>query len=778
MPRKVSKAKTKAKNKKISRQPMSWFKKILVYGLIFFCFMLFIYVGYLDYTTRKQFAGKRWSLPAKVYASSTEIYSGYSLTAKKFEDLLLQLHYQKNAQLSTEGSYFKKGQQIDIKTRNFNFRDKKQRSKRLRISFSADSVTKILNLTTAKEVPIIRMEPIQIGSFYPTRKEDRVLIKLENTPDALIQGLMTIEDRDFYHHFGLSFKAIARAFWANIRAGHIVQGGSTITQQLVKNFYLTPERSLWRKINEALMALILEYHFQKDEILEAYLNEIYLGQDGASSVHGFGLASQFYFGQSLSNLPLHDIATLIALVRGPSYYNPRKNPNRSIQRRNLVLAEMQKEGYITKTQTRVAQQQKLHITSRSHQPVNHYPSFLDLVKKQLRQTYREDRLTSDGLKIFTTLDIQIQNKLEQTIVKKLKQLEKKPNTNQLETAAIVTGREGGEIVALAGGRNRKAVGFNRALNAVRPIGSLIKPAIYLTALSYPEKYTLTTKVSDTAMEIKGKNQKRWQPKNYDNKEHGTVELQTALTYSYNLATVQIGMDIGIAKIAQTIKNLGGNRPIQLFPSLLLGATAFSPLEVIQMYQTLAGDGFATPLRSIRAVMTIDGKVLQSYSYRVRQTVDPAATYLTNKILQAVMDKGTGRSAYRYLPKSLALVGKTGTTNQLRDSWFAGYSGDYLSVVWIGRDDNKPTGLTGASGALQLWATLMKQISTQAVSLVPPDNVAMYWIDPVNGLLANQECAGALLYPYIKGSAPEATSPCVTSILNRPINWWNDFKDSF
>lgn len=766
--------KTTSRKKKNIKQPLHWCKKFFLYLLLICTFVLFSYIGYLDYTVRKQFEGKRWSIPARVYASPAEVYSGYRLTAKEFENLLLQLHYRRDYQLLSEGTYHKKGQQINIKTRSFNFWDKRQESELIRIKFSNDHVSGIINLTTGKMIPIVRMDPVQIGSFYPTRKEDRVLIKLENTPDALIEGLMATEDREFYNHFGLSFKAIARALWANIRAGSVVQGGSTITQQLVKNFYLTPERSLWRKANEALMALILEFRFQKDEILEAYLNEIYLGQDGASSVHGFGLASEFYFGQPLKKLPLYDIAALVALVRGPSYYDPRRYADRSKRRRNLVLHEMLQQGYITETEELTARNQPLKVIARSHRSINRYPSFLELVKRQLKQEYKEEDLTSEGLRIFTTLDTRIQNRLEKTITRKLKQLEKRPKSSMLQTAVTVTRRESGEIVALAGGRDPSGSGFNRALDALRPIGSLIKPVVYLTALEYPEKYTLIKKVSDTAISVKGKKGKFWQPKNYDNQEHGEVELHYALSHSYNLATVRIGMDIGIARIAKTLKSLGVDRKVKLFPSLLLGASPLTPLEVTQMYQTLAGDGFVTPLRSIQAVISSDGERLQSYPYTVRQAVDPAATYLTNKILQEVMDTGTGRSAYLYMPEDLGLAGKTGTTNKLRDSWFAGYSGDYLSVAWIGRDDNKPSGLTGSSGALQLWIALMRHISFQPVSLIPPDNIEMEWIDPANGLLANEECEGAVSYPFIKGSAPEEESPCVSSAINRTKTWFNDF----
>ncbi len=758
---------------------MVWWKKYFIILFVLSAFVFFSYLGYLDYNVRKQFAGKRWAIPARVYASPVEIYKNYPLDLKTFESLLSQLNYRRDYHLATPASYYRKNNSIYLRTRSFHFWDKRQDSLKLKLSFAGKQVNRIVDLETSGQLAIFRMDPVQIGSFYPSRKEDRILIRLEQAPDYLIQGLLSTEDRDFYQHHGISFKAIARAMWANLKAGSVVQGGSTITQQLVKNFYLTSERSLWRKFNEALMALILEYRFEKDDILEAYLNEIYLGQDGASSVHGFGLASEFYFGQPLEHLSLDQIATLVALVRGPSYYDPRRYPERCVKRRNLVLEEMHKQGYITKRQLIENKKKKLSVVSRVHRSANRYPAFMELVKRQLRQEYREDDLTSEGLRIFTTLDTQVQNTLEKAVSIKLTQLEKRPRVSKLEAAAIVTRRDSGEIVALAGSRHASSAGFNRALDAVRPIGSLMKPVVYLTALEYPDKYTLTTKISDSRITVKGPKGKNWTPKNYDNIEHGDVPLHTALSHSYNLATVHVGIDIGIARIAKTLRHLGVSRQVDLFPSLLLGATPLTPLEVTQMYQTFAGDGFATPLRSIRAVISADGERLQNYPFTIRQTVDPAATYLTNTVLQEVMTEGTGRSAYLYMKKDLGLAGKTGTTNKLRDSWFAGFSGDFLSVVWVGRDDNKPAGLTGASGALQVWIRLMRQIARQPVNLIPPENIVFKWVDEKTGLLASETCPGAKQYPYIKGSEPVESAECVESDIERAKHWFNNFlQDTF
>jgi len=748
--------------------------------LIFFAgftFILASYLGYLDYNVRKQFEGKRWAIPARVYASPVELYAGYNLSAAKFEELLQGLHYRQDAHLASEGTYFRKDQQVTVKTRDFTFWDQKQPSTLMRVYFADSGIENIVDVSQSKDLAIVRMDPVQIGSLYPTIKEDRILIKLEEAPDALIKGLLASEDRDFYEHFGISLKGIARAMWANVLAGGIVQGGSTITQQLVKNFYLTSERSFTRKVNEVFMALILEIRYSKNAILEAYLNEVYLGQDGASAVHGFGLASEFYFGSSLKDLPLEHVASLVALVRGPSYYDPRRFADRALQRRDLVLDEMAAEGYITEKQAVDAKAKPLSVIANTHRSTNRYPGFLDLVERQLSQEYREDYLTSEGLRIFTTLETRVQDTLEKTVTEKLNQLEKLPRAKDLETAVVVTRRDSGEIAALGSGRETSGAGFNRALDAVRPIGSLIKPIVYLTALEYPKRYTITTPVSDTAILVKGSNGNDWSPKNYDHEEHGMVGLHTALAHSYNLATVRIGMDVGIARTVKTLRSMGITRPVDLFPSFLLGAAELTPMEVTQMYQTLAGDGFSTPLRGIKAVVAADGARLQSYPFTVKQVVDPSATYIVNTILQEVMHEGTGSSAYASFPREYGLVGKTGTTNDSKDSWFAGYTGDYLSVVWIGRDDNKPVGLTGASGALQVWTSLMKGISSQPVNLIPPDNIKMAWVDPANGLLANEDCYGAKQYPYIAGSAPVESSPCVDTAVNRAKTWINDLLPS-
>ncbi|MCX7066864.1 MAG: penicillin-binding protein 1B [Methylococcales bacterium] len=771
--RKLSSRYNKTKKVITKKKPSHWFRNSFLFLLVISIgcgFILLSYLKYLDINLREQFEGKRWAIPARVYADPMELYAGNGLTAEKFEELLGMLHYRKDARLVADGTYAKNGFDFKVKTRKFTFPEQQQpqQSLLIQVSFSDTAITAIQDVNENKAISVIRMDPVQIGSFYPKIKEDRILIKLEEAPEYLIKGLLASEDRDFYHHFGVSPRGIVRALLANYRAGSAVQGASTITQQLIKNFYLSSERSLKRKVKEALMALVLEHRYSKDEILEAYLNEIYLGQDGGNGVHGFGLASEFYFGSTLKDLPLDQQALLVAIVRGPSTYDPRHYPDRALQRRNLVLSEMLKEGYITQTQQLSASAKPLGVMPNAYRSNNIYPGFLELVRRQLIQEYREEDLTSEGLKIFTTLDTQIQETLEKSVTQKLKQLEKTTSARNLESAVVVTHRDSGEIAALTSGRQNLPSGFNRALDAVRPIGSLIKPVVYLTALEYPEKYTITTPVIDRAIVVPSKDGgPDWSPKNYDHKEHGSVPLHKALAKSYNLAAVHVGMDIGIARTAKTLRDMGVSREVELFPSFLLGAVSLTPMDVTQVYQTLAGDGFSTPIKAIRAVISASGERLQSYPFIVKQTVDPGATYIVNTILQEVMRDGTGHSAYKTFPKDYGLVGKTGTTNDAKDSWFAGYTGDYLSVVWVGRDDNKPIGLTGGEGALQVWISLMKQISTQPVTLAPPDNIKMLSVDPYSGLLATKACGGGKQYPYIEGSEPTAYSSCEPAAEEEP-----------
>ena len=717
------------------------------------------YSLYLAKEVRVKFEGKRWAVPARVYARPLDLYVGAAVDAEQLATELGELGYRKVTQPAKVAQWSRKGGRFLLRTRPFRFWDEEAPAAYLDVRIADGVVTGLRDGANGRELDLARLEPVPIGSIYPAHNEDRVLVRRQDLPDHLVQALLAVEDRQFFEHPGIDLRAIARAGWSNLRAGHAVQGGSTLTQQLVKNFFLTPERSLWRKFNEALMALILEARYDKDEILEAYANEIFLGQDGERAIHGFGLASYFYFNRPLQELSLPETALLVGLVRGASYYNPRRHPDRAKARRDLVLEQMAGQGMLDAATLAKAKAAPLGVGAQGRHSDHSYPAFVDLVRRQLQRDYREDDLTSEGLRIFTTLDPWAQRQAQRLLDDQLDRLGGKMD-GQLQGAVVLVGAQGGEVRALVGGRAAGFSGFNRALDATRPMGSLVKPAVYLTALSNPARYSLLTPLEDRAITLKLRGGQIWQPQNFDHQEHGTVPLHRALARSYNLATVHLGLDLGLDKVIHTLHALGIEREIPPLPSLLLGAVSVSPVEVAQMYQTLASGGYRSPLRAIREVLTTDGQPLQRYPLTVNRVVEPGPSFLLTRNLVEVVREGTGRGLARYLGAEPEMAGKTGTSNDLRDSWFAGFGGDQVGVVWIGRDDNGPTGLTGSSGALPVWGRLMAKLKAVPLSLTAPDGVEYAWVLPDSGLLADERCDGAVSFPFMAGYAPQTRSSCM------------------
>ncbi|WP_271409197.1 penicillin-binding protein 1B [Pseudomonas sp. Q1-7] len=749
---------------------LGWAVKLGLVGLV----ILAGFAIYLDAVVQEKFSGKRWTVPAKVYARPLELFVGLKLSKDDFLKELDALGYRRESVSNGPGAASVAGNAVELNTRGFQFYEGAEPAQRVRVRFSGDYVAGLTQANGA-DLAVARLEPLLIGGLYPAHHEDRVLIKLDQVPAYLVETLVATEDREFFNHHGVSLKSIARAFWVNATAGELRQGGSTLTQQLVKNFYLTSERSLSRKATEAMMAVLLELHYDKREILEAYLNEVFLGQDGQRAIHGFGLASQYFFSQPLAELKVHQIALLVGMVKGPSYYNPRRFPERALERRNLVIDLLAEQGVVTPEEAAAAKQKPLGVTRRGSLADSSYPAFLDLVKRQLRQDYREEDLTEEGLRIFTSFDPILQSKAETSLSETLKRLAGRKGVDQVESAMVVSNPETGEIQALIGSRQPRFAGFNRAVDAVRPIGSLIKPAVYLTALERPSQYTLTSWVADEPFSVKGQDGQVWRPQNYDRRAHGTIYLYQGLANSYNLSTAKLGLELGVPNVLKTLERLGVSREWPAYPSMLLGAGALSPMEVATMYQTLANGGFNTPLRAIRSVLTAEGEPLKRYPFQIQQRFDPGAIYLVQNAMQRVMREGTARSVYSQLPSSLTLAGKTGTTNDSRDSWFAGFSQDLLAVVWLGRDDNGKTPLTGATGALQVWTSFMRKADPLPLDMPMPENVVQAWIDPHSGQGSDPSCPGAVQMPYIRGSEPVPGAPCglgapVDSVMDWVRGW--------
>ncbi|OLS62449.1 penicillin-binding protein 1B [Pseudomonas putida] len=756
-----------------SRAWLGWVIKLSLVGLV----VLAGFAVYLDAVVQEKFSGKRWTIPAKVYARPLELFVGQKLSKEDFLVELDALGYRRESVANGPGAAAVSGNTVDLNTRGFQFYEGMEPAQKVSVRFSGDYVAGLSAANNAK-LAVVRLEPLLIGGLYPKNLEDRILIKLDQVPPYLLETLVAVEDRDFYHHFGVSPKSIARAVWVNTSSGAMRQGGSTLTQQLVKNFFLTNERSLSRKLTEAMMAVLLEMHYDKKEILEAYLNEVFIGQDGQRAVHGFGLASQFFFSQPLSELKLHQVALLVGMVKGPSYYNPRRYPERAIQRRNLVLDLLAEQGVATPEAVEAAKKMPLGVTKRGSLADSSFPGFLDLVKRQLRQDYRDEDLTEEGLRIFTSFDPILQMKAESSMADTFKRLAGRKGSDEVEAAMVVTNPETGEVQALIGSRQAGFAGFNRAIDAVRPIGSLVKPAVYLTALEKPSQYTLTSWVQDEPFSVKGADGQVWKPQNYDRRAHGTIYLYQGLANSYNLSTAKLGLELGVPNVLKTIGRLGVEVDWPAFPAMLLGAGGMSPMQVATMYQTLANGGFNTPMRGIRSVLTAEGEPLKRYPFQIQQRFDPGSIYLVQNAMQRVMREGTGRSVYSVLPSSLNLAGKTGTSNDSRDSWFAGFSQDLLAVVWLGRDDNGKTPFTGATGALQVWTSFMRKADPLPLDMPQPDNVVQAWVDPHTGQGSDASCPGAVQMPYIRGSEPVAGTACggeqtpADSVMDWVKGWMN------
>ena len=767
-----------ARTKKVSSPP---FKKTLInIGiklLISTIVLISIALVFIDIHIRQQFEGKRWAVPAKVYARPLDLYAGLPLSLDDLKIELRGLGYQFVQKASRPGQAEFSASKAIIYSRGFQFPDGAESAQQLLLNFTDSQLTNLRD-TQGHSLPLVRLEPILIGGIYPLNNEDRELIQLQDAPQTFIDALIAIEDRDFYDHSGISLKGITRAMWINLKAGSFVQGGSTLTQQLIKNFYLTSDRNLLRKLMEIPMALLLELHYSKDEILEAYLNEVYLGQEGARAIHGFGLAAHYYFAQPLQELKLHQVALLAGLVKGPSYYDPRRHPQRAKTRRDLVLKVLHEQNSISDQQYQAAIAAPLGVVKQASLLKGAYPAYLDLVKRQLRETYHDEDLSSEGLRVFTSLNPIAQHKAETALVSTIAKLEKSygNKVKNLEGSMVVSEPQTGEVIAIIGGRETRYQGFNRALDALRPIGSLVKPAVYLTALE--QGYTLISQIDDSPFSLTMKDGQVWAPENFEHQSHGNVPLHTALAHSYNLSTARLGMTLGLDKVINTLQRLGVTRPLKAYPSLLLGAQGLPPVEVAAMYQTIAANGFQMPLRSIRMVTDSSGQELSRYPFQLQQTISSNSIHLLQYILQETARSGTARSIYQQLPANMNVAGKTGTSDDQRDSWFAGFSGNRLAVVWLGLDNNASLPFTGSGGALKAWTSYMATETLEPFIAAAPESIEYLWIDQQSNQLSAENCLGAQQIPFLLGTGPTIAVDCVdkgrsnqnSDPISQSFNW--------
>lgn len=719
-----------------------------------------VYINELERLVRDRFREKSRELPARIYARPLVIHPGLLLDPELFAAELKLLKYRQTKTVDSPGSFARTGNTFDLFTRRFRFMNGWEPPGKIRVALKKNEVVSVSDIDTGKRLERFRLEPAHLGGVDSGEHEDRILVKISDVPPLLVRTLLAVEDREFYEHGGVDVSAVLRAAVANIQKWRPAQGASTLTQQLARSFFLTREQTLERKIDEAAIAVILEKNYSKNEILEAYLNEVYLGQDGNRAVCGFGMAASHYFGRGVKDLRPHEIAMLVGLLKGPSQYNPKRFPEKARSRRDTVLKIMKDQNLVSHETFQSERERKIEVMPDSFRKTFRFPAYLDLVKRRLRSGYDKKYLRKEGLRIFTAFDPQVQLKVEKAVAAGLKAVEKrhKIEKESLEAGVVVTSVPEREVLAVTGGRDFRFHGFNRALDAERPIGSLAKPAVFLSALRYPEYYNLVTPLDDSEIKVTDEKGNVWSPKNFDLAYHGRVPLFRALVHSYNAATVRLGLEIGLDSLPETMKKLGIDREIPVYPSSMLGSMAMSPLEVARMYQAIASNGDNSPLRVVRGVCA-NGKILPRYRREARENIESASVYLLNVMLNKVIAEGTAAPVRKILPRNLHAAGKTGTTNDLRDSWFAGYTGDRLATVWIGRDDYKSSGLTGAKGALVVWGRIMAQISRVPLKFSRTNSVKWANVDPETGEKVGKSCARSVYIPFVSGFEPSQTGDC-------------------
>ncbi len=737
-PRKKASTKRRSSTKKTTKPSVGLWKRLWQIGWkvgLTFATVFVAYGFYLNHEVKQRFDGQLFELPTVVYARVLTLSPGDNISVDEVRNELDVLNYRKVSNPKYEGEYSASSTKIELIRRPFEFSDGPEPSRHTMLYFNGDELTRIRSLDKNADLGFLRLDPKMLGMLEKDTSETRLFLRREQFPESMIEALLATEDRNFYHHDGVSLLAIARAMVVNLKAGRTVQGGSTLTQQLAKNIFLSNKRTIWRKLQEAYMALILDYKYSKDRILEAYLNEVYLGQNGAEAVHGFGLASRLYFGQPIQELRIDQLALLVGMVKGPSYYNPARYPERAKIRRDLVLKIMLQQDILTAKQYAQAVERPLDVQKTPH-IARRQPAYFQQLAYELQQQVGEKFKSDVGLKVFSTLDPVSQNDLETAVAKTLPKF----GNSKLQAASIAVDRNTGEIRAMVGGKNARFDGFNRALNASRQIGSLAKPAVYLTALSHPDKYNLATTLEDKPIALKSNKGEIWKPQNFDRQYRGDLPLYLGLAKSINVPTVKLGMSLGIKQVSKTFIDLGiDSQELRPVPSMFLGAFSLTPIQVAQMFQTITNSGRQSKLSALRSVMDLDGNVLYQSVPKSYQAISEQAAWLTTYAMKRGVMEGTGR----YLNSRFgwaALAGKTGTSNDTRDSWFVGVDGREVTTTWVGRDDDKSTGLTGASGALRVYADYLARRTPEKLSLPWPKGIKTVGFDHDRSGSLSLDCA--------------------------------------
>jgi len=744
-------------------------KSEVVLGAVAFLLLSIALVGFVGSAVAARFDGHRWNLPSRIYSDITVFEPGAPGSADRLTAKLERLFYQAEEGVpETPGHYRRSGDTVEVYTRDFHYPGREFHGYLARVDFAGNTVRSVQD-DQSNPLAALVVEPERLGAVFSEEYEDRTLVRLEDAPRSLLDAILVTEDRDFHRHSGVSIKRTFGAILATLKGG-AVQGGSTLTQQLVKNLYLTPERTVRRKAAEAAIAILLDARYSKDEILEAYLNEIYLGQRGSIAIKGVGEASRFYFGKQVADLDPAESATIAGMIKAPNAFSPFRSPKRTRERRNLVLGLMLEQGKIDRGAMEAAAASPLVPRSRRLQKII-APHFVDFVKAQLSEKYGE-KMRTESLQIYTTLDVDLQQAGQRAVTEGLALLERRyrrlavaARRAALQGALIQLEPQTGAVKVLVGGRDYRLSQFNRVTQAHRQPGSLFKPFVALAAFARRDlvpAVTPATILNDSPITVewgRHRESERWTPRNYDGGYRGPMSVRRAVELSINIPTVRAALAADLTTVLAASRAAGISSRMQPYPSVALGAFEISPMEIASAYAVLANGGVRIEPNAIVGVLTSDGQILDRRETPLKQVLPADTVFLVNSILRGAVDRGTAGGARGGGIRGV-LAGKTGTTNDGRDAWFVGFSPRFLATIWVGYDDNRGLNLSGSQAAVPIFADFSRSLPPYLFSenFPVPSDIVTAEIDPDTGYLFTENCPRKMTEVFISGTAPTELCP--------------------
>lgn len=721
--------------------------------------VLILLIGGPFWRLAGQLDGRIVSQPSRLYARSLELRTGAVIPPDQVVAELEALDYRRVDQPEGlgVGEFYRGDRALAVRLRSFWTADGRIPPSALEVRFRGSRVDALR--WRGEEVEVAYLEPPLLASFYGPQVEERRPVLMDEVPTSLVQSVLAVEDDGFFDHSGLSITGIARAAWVNLTGGEVRQGGSTLTQQLVKNIYLSHERTLSRKAQEAVLAVLVELRYDKDTILRSYLNEIYLGRGDGANLIGVGAAAHAYFGKQVAELTLAESATLAGMIRSPANYSPLTHPDSAQSRRDVVLQRLEELEWIEPEVAEAARQQPMEARKGSR-PVRRAPYFASLVEEEAARRFGLEELADAGYVLLSTLEPKSQENAESAVAWGLESLEKGWEKNHkgdgpLQAALVSIDVEDGGILAYVGGRDFAASQFDRASQARRQAGSAFKPVVYAAAFEAGAAAP-SSLVEDAPLTITLAG-RRWQPRNSDNTFDGWMSVRTAVERSRNVPTVRLALQVGLPRIVEMARGLGISARLEPLPSLALGAFEVTPLEMTSVYGTLAAGGTRPPIHGLDAVFDPAGEKVEGQPLPAREEIiQPQTAYLLTSVLQGVFDRGTAQRARRD-GLDAPLAGKTGTTNDRRDSWFGGYSRDRATVVWVGYDDNDATRLSGSRAALPIWSRFTQSVRPAGGfgTFTQPSGISTATIDPETGELATDDCPEVITEVFLAGHEPQA-----------------------